>query len=59
MEVLRQKDLEILEFNKKYLLAQRHDVVELDFSDYPFAQFPFVVTQEQLPYVIIPQEVKK
>jgi len=51
-EVLRDKDLTLLEMNQDYIRNKRTDMIDLEFHDAAFAQFPVRVTKESLPHTI-------
>jgi hypothetical protein len=51
-EVLRPKDREMLEMNREYLKAGRHDRLYLKNSEMGYAQFSVRVTEEKLPFII-------
>jgi len=52
MEVLREKDKKLVTMSKDYHRAGRKDMVELDFHDVAFAQFPVKVIKENLPHTL-------
>lgn len=50
--ILRERDREVLKLNEEYFAQKRKGYVYLDFHDAPYAQFPFMVSKEKLPFVI-------
>ena len=50
LQVLREKDQMLVEMNRRYILEKKKDVVNLDFHDAAFAQFPVRVIRESLPH---------
>lgn len=54
---LRPRDRELIEMSREYIKSNRKDVIELDFHDVVFAQFPVKVTRESLPHTLaLPEE---
>jgi hypothetical protein len=51
-EVLGPNDRVLVEMSRQYLKDQRSDMVELEWFEVAFAQFPAVVRKEILPHVI-------
>lgn len=52
LAVLREKDQMLVKMNKEYILKNRSDVVNIDFHDAAFAQFPVRVVRESLPHTL-------
>ena len=50
--VLRDKDQMLVEMNRRYITDQSSDVVDLDFHDVAFAQFPVRVIRGSLPHTL-------
>ena len=51
-DVLRQKDIELVKMNEKYIEAKMDNPVYLDYHDAAYAQFPVVVVKEKLPHTL-------
>ncbi len=51
-EILRVKDLAILEMNNEYFQKGEGGYVDLEFHDVAYAQFPVRVTKESLPHTL-------
>jgi hypothetical protein len=52
IEVLREKDVGLLEMNKEYLRRKGRGMIDLDYHDAAFAQFPVRVVKERLPHTL-------
>ena len=52
LEVLRSKDRGLMEVNRQYIELGRKGMINLEFHDVAFAQFPARVTQEKLPHTL-------
>lgn len=51
-EVLRPKDLQLVEESRRYLEEQKMGVVFTEDQEAAFAQFPIIVTKEKRPFVL-------
>lgn len=51
-DILRPQDLELVKLSEDYIKNGRQDIVDLEYHDVLFAQFPVRVTKEKLPHTL-------